>query len=194
MTEWKVIGEELYRKGVDKNPLGNKHYGYRKVFLELPDGREGVYFGVDVSRCVHIVPVEDDLTTYLVWQSRPNAMLPGGKKVPRFLEFPGGFRSRRLNLENSAQLELTQEIGRYAGKITKLGVILPSVGLSNERDHIYLGEKLEQTKIIVSEEPTEQDIRVESFNFGTIYDRTRKSKVPVSAQTLSALSMAEAML
>src|SRR5882757_416607 len=104
MSDWTVTGETVWPKG--DNPFGNRFYGYRETNLVLPDGRLATYFGNLVGHCVHAVAVEDDLTTYLVRQSRPNVRAIGQMTVPITLELPGGFADPDLGLEGSAREEV----------------------------------------------------------------------------------------
>ncbi len=189
--DWKILREKVMPRGARRrdNPFRNRFYGYRQTDLELPDGRKATYHGVLIPECVHIVALEDDLTTYLVRQSRPNARQAGSLVIPKTLELPGGFAKEGLTLEAAAQNELAGEIKRYAGTMEKVGVILPSAGISNERDHIFMGTKL--TPVVSAEEveATEQDMRIVSGPFGKLYDSLLQSRSPVSAQTLAAMGM-----
>lgn len=186
MSKWKINQEHLFPKG--DNPLGNSFYGYRKIDLELPDGRSATYSGVDVSDCVHVVALEEDETTYLVRQSRPNAMPVGGADIPQTWELPGGFADKS-SLVESARSEVRQEIGKLAATLTKIGIILPSPGISNEHDHIYMGTDLRTVEETGLVEATEQDMQILSGKFGTLYERMASQTVPVSGQTLAAMAM-----
>ena len=192
MSNWKVEEEQILPKG--ENPLGNPFYGYRKIGLLLPDGRQATYHGLVVPECVHVVAVHDDETTFLVRQSRPNVMSVGATKVPETLELPGGFRNPNKSLEDSAQEELEEEIGLHADIMIGAGSILPSVGVSNERDHIFLGRELTPTTQAASDEATEQDMRIVSDKFGKLYDQILREKLPVSAQTVAALAKVAILL
>jgi hypothetical protein len=194
MPGWRVNDEIIYPSG--NNPFNNRFYGYRDVHLTLPDGRLATYHGVVVPPCVHIVAVENDGTSYLVRQDRPNVMEPGAREVPQTLELPGGFARPELSLEGSAQGELAQEIGKSAGTLVKVGVLFPSHGISSERDTIFLGTDLEDFRT-ASDEATEQDLSVVSGPFGELYDALRQETMngnPISAQTFAAMSLAAHLL
>jgi 8-oxo-dGTP pyrophosphatase MutT (NUDIX family) len=189
---WIVTGEEVFDAG--DNPLDNAFYGYRKTHLLLPDGKGATYHGIIVPDIVHVVAVEEDLTTYLVRQKRPNIRTVGQAGVPETLELPGGFVSPHLGQVDSAQKELIEEVGVQANALQHIGTLLPSVGVSNEKDFVYLGTSLEPAADTASRDVTEQDIEIVAAPFGRMYDQIINSEVPVSAQTLAALSMAAARL
>ncbi len=192
MSRWKVDSERLYPK-ID-NPLGNFFYGYREIKLTLPDGQGANYFGVVVEKCVHVVALEDDDTTYLVRQSRPNVMEVGGRKVPETLELPGGFANPQMSLEDSAQAEVEEEIHRHADSLVKVGILWPSVGVSNEQDHIFLGRELSEITDNNSAEATEQDARIVDGKFSELYEQMLRERLPVSAQTLAAMAKVAILL
>lgn len=192
MSEWKVTGDQIYPKG--DNPFGNRFFGYRSTSLELPDGRPAIYHGVTIEDIVHAVPIEDDMTTYLILQPRPNARRLNQPDVPRILELPGGVLNPVLGHTGSVELEMRQEISRTASTITQLGVLLPSPGVSNERDTIFMATGLSIASDPTHDEATEQDLIVIDRPFGELFDSVRNGREPVSAQTVAALAMAATRL
>ncbi len=185
MANWSVEREKIFPKG--DNPFGNHFYGYRELVIGLPDGRKATYNGSIVQACVHVVALESDETTYLVRQSRPNVMAVGARNVPETLELPGGFADPN-DLEGSAKSELEEEISRTPGKLKYLGPLFPSVGISNEQDHIYLGTELSPVNLDTSRHSTEQDMMIVEGKFSKLYDQMLNSRLPVSAQTLAAMA------
>lgn len=192
MGDWQVNGERLYVPG--DNPLGNPFYGYRRTDLTLPDGRPATYHGILVGDIVLAVPMEDDLTIHLIRQPRPNARALADRAVPEVLELPGGAADPVLGLAASADQELCQEIGRRSRKLEQVGVLMTAVGISNERDTIFLATSLYPATDNEHDEATEQSIVVVSEPFGSLYDRLRTGSLPVSAQTLAALTLVAALL
>jgi hypothetical protein len=188
---WRITGEEVYPPG------DNSRYDIRRTDFVLPNGDGAIYYGALVRPCVHIVAVEDDLTTYLVRQKRPNAREIGESqgKIPVTLELPGGFADNPLGLEASARDELRQEIKRDAASLEHIGTIWPSTGISSERDYIFLGRGL-QSIVDLHYEATEQDMRIVSAPFGVIYDQLREAAKhePISGQTFAAMSFAAPLL
>jgi 8-oxo-dGTP pyrophosphatase MutT (NUDIX family) len=191
-NKWKIVGEKLYPK--DDNLFGNRFYGYRSTKLKLPDGADAEYHGVVVGPCVHVVAVEEDSTTYLVRQSRPNARALGDDTIPETLELPGGFQEEGSDAESAAASELGEEIRRRAGSLVLLGVTYPSTGISNETDTIFLATDLSPISETGIVEATEQDLRVVAGKFGELYDLLRSGSQPVSAQTLAGMALAAAHL
>ncbi len=192
MSDWIVKSETVLPKG--DNPMENRFYGYRIFEFTLPDGQNATYFGLVVPNCVHVVAVEADETTHLVRQRRPNVMAVGALEVPETLELPGGFADPNITLEQSAQGELETEIGRHAGTLTEVGTIWPSVGVSNEQDHIFMGTELSPVDNNDHVEATEQDMRIVSGKFGDLYEQMQRDRLPVSAQTLAAMSKVAILL
>jgi 8-oxo-dGTP pyrophosphatase MutT (NUDIX family) len=189
---WRVVGETVYPKG--DNPLGNPFYGYRTTDLVLPDGRSARYHGILVGDVVFAVPMEEDLTTHLIRQPRPNARAPLAADVPAYLELPGGSVHPGLGLAASVDREMCQEIGLRARTIEQIGVLMTSVGVSEERDTIFLATDLYSAGDDDHDEPTEQSIELVSEPFGRLYDQVRTGAVPVSAQTLASLTLVAARL
>lgn len=191
---WSVEQEQVFEKG--NNPFDNPFYGYRTLDLLLPDGRRATYFGCIVGDCVHVVALEDDETTYLVRQSRPNVMKVGANEIPETWELPGGFADSDNplgeitpeELEGSAQAEIEKEIKRHAGTLTHVGPLLPSVGISNELDFIFMGTELSPVSHSSPVEATEQDMRIKRDKFGVLYEKMQRDRLPVSAQTLAAMA------
>jgi ADP-ribose pyrophosphatase len=192
MGDWKVTRDRLYEPG--DNPLGNPFYGYRTTDLLLPDGRSATYHGILVGDIVHAAPLEDDLTIHLISQPRPNARTTADRDVPAVLELPGGAADPGLGLAASADRELCQEIGCRAGTLEQLGVLMTAVGVSDERDTIFLATSLYLATDHDHDEATEQSIVVVSEPFGRLYDRLRHGRAPASAQTVAALTLVAARL
>lgn len=187
---WEVTKETAQPKG--ENVFGNRFYGYREVELRLPDGQPAKYFGVLVGACVHSVVLDDNLNTYLVKQSRPNAMEPGSGIVPVTWELPGGFAKDSQNLEASVREELEQEARGNGHSIRYLGSALTAPGMSDERDSIFLVEGFKSDKLAQgSGEATEQDMGIYVAPFSDIYQEVMSGKIPTSHQTISGLAMAD---
>lgn len=96
-------------------------------------------------------------------------------------------------MAESANKELAEEVGRHATQIERIGSIYPSTGVSNEEDHIFLGQGLEAVQG-AHDEATEQGMRIVAEPFGQLYGKMLRSEVPVSGQTLAAFAMAASRL
>lgn len=185
---WHIKSDVIYPAA--DNPFNNNFYGYRSTNLALPDGSEAIYHGVVMSDCLHIVAVEDDLTTYMVRQNRPNARIAGSDHIPQTLELPGGFQQAGLEKQAAANKELIEEIGKSAGSLMLIGRLYPSPGISNETDTIFLAKDLTSRIPLEETEATEQDMRIIAEPFGKLYDSLIHGNQPVSAQTLAAMTIA----
>lgn len=192
MSSWSVSNEHTYPRG--DNPFGNAFYGYRTLDVSLPNNQQATYHGLLIGDCVHIVALEEDQTTYLIRQPRPNAMAAHSNQIPNTLELPGGFAPLGLSLESHAQLELHEELRRHAGSLSFVGTILPSPGISNEHDYIFLGTDLSPIEDASSGESTEMDMEIVEGKFGTIYSQMLRSELPVSGQTLAAMAKVAILL
>lgn len=108
--------------------------------IELPGGkiakREVV---LHHSEAAAILPVADNGDIFLVRQYRH----PLGRHV---LEIPAGLLDKGESPQNCALRELEEEIGYRAGKISFALAANNSIGVSNDRIHIYIAQNLVQTK------------------------------------------------
>jgi hypothetical protein len=69
-----------------------------------------------------------------------------------------------------------------------VGSLWPSVGISNEKDHIFLGTDLAPVPLTGPVEATEQDMRIVSGQFGVLYEQMQRELLPVAGQTLAAMA------
>lgn len=103
--------------------------------VRLPNGREGQREVVDHPGAVAVLPVTSEGCVVLVWQFRQAA----GAAV---LEIPAGKLDPGEEPEACARRELMEETGYHAGRLVRLGAMLPSPGFSGEWLHLYLATEL----------------------------------------------------
>jgi ADP-ribose pyrophosphatase len=103
---------------------------------------------------VGILPVDPDGNIYLVRQYRH----PLFKHV---LEIPAGIAEQGENPEDCAAREIEEEIGYRPQKLTFLVAANNTVGLSNDRIHLYLAEGLVKTSQNLDED---EIIEVEKYS------------------------------
>jgi len=138
MDEYKIVNrQELYtgrivRVLLDDVEMPNGMTVKREIVLHHKEG-------------VGILPVDDDGGIFLVRQYRH----PLFKHV---LEIPAGIAEAGEAPETCAARELEEEIGYRPKKLTFLMAANNTVGLSNDRIHLYVAEGLVQTAQNLDEE------------------------------------------
>jgi len=126
---WKTIStREIYR---------NQWLRLREDQIVTPGGKKGIYGVVETTPAIAIIPLTNDLKTYLVGQYR-YPLNTYSWEIPE-----GGADPGESNL-NAARRELREETGLIAGKWTYLESIYTSNSITNETGHIYLAEELQQ--------------------------------------------------
>ncbi|MEX1218077.1 MAG: NUDIX hydrolase [Acidimicrobiales bacterium] len=126
---------------------------------------EGELFRRDIVRhpgAVSVVPIDADGRVIMVRQYRPAL-----DRV--LLEIPAGKRDVAGEPpELTAQRELGEEIGRYAGSLELLGSFANAPGFSDELSWIYLGQDLEIVPRDV-QGIEESHLIVEKFSFSEAF-------------------------
>jgi 8-oxo-dGTP pyrophosphatase MutT (NUDIX family) len=128
-----------------------------------PSGGRGIYGKVHFkNRAIGIVPLDDELNTYLVGQYR----FP----IDRYSwEIPEGGGPIHRDVLDSARRELKEETGLVAEEWTKLMDLHLSNSVSDEEAIIFLARKLKQEAAMPEE--TEQ-LSIKKVPFGEAYDMT----------------------
>ena len=144
---WKKISSrEIYQ---------NPWIRLREDQVISPNGSSTIYGVVEAYPAVAIVPVTEDLHTYLVGQYR-YALNKYSWEVPE-----GGAEESESNLQ-AARRELKEETGLRAEKWTYLGSLYTSNSITNEVGHIYLAEELIQD-LAAPEHTEELEIKMLPF-------------------------------
>lgn len=112
-----------------------------------PRGEAGIYGVVEAKPALGIVPLTEDLYTYLVGQYR---YTPDSYSW----EIPEGGAENGENLLAGAQRELLEETGLNASKWIELGELYTSNCFTNKRAHIFVAEDLTQGE--AQPDPTEE--------------------------------------
>lgn len=107
----------------------------REDTVITPSGSEGIYGVVEANPAIAIVPITENLETYLVGQYR-YTLNSYSWEVPEGGGFPG-----EVTL-GGAQRELKEETGLTAKKWTFLDTMYTSNCFTNEVGYIYLAEEL----------------------------------------------------
>jgi 8-oxo-dGTP pyrophosphatase MutT (NUDIX family) len=126
---WKTLtSREIYK---------NAWIRLREDQVITPTGTKGIYGVVEMSPAIGIVPVTEDLYTYLVGQYRYPLETYSW-------EIPEGGGHIGESFEESARRELREETGLSAAKWTPLGSMYTSNSVTNEVGHLFLAEQLTQ--------------------------------------------------
>jgi 8-oxo-dGTP pyrophosphatase MutT (NUDIX family) len=102
-------------------------------------GKEVNYSYVEsTDNSAYIVPASDDGHIYLIRQYRYPLK-------QSYWEIPAGRIPHNENLTEGAKRELVEETGLAAQKITTLGVLLSTPGITNFKSTVFVAEGLTQT-------------------------------------------------
>lgn len=112
----------------------------------LPDGRTAKFELVRHPGGAAVLPILDDGRVVLLRQFRPAA---GGV----LWEIPAGRLEPGESPADCVARELMEEAGYRAGRLEKLGELLPAVGFCTERIHLFLARDL--TPVTQTLEPDE---------------------------------------
>jgi len=137
----------------------NQWFSLREDQVISPGGEKSIYGVVETSPAIAIVPLTNNLETYLVGQYR-YPLNTYSWEVPE-----GGAEPDESNLE-AAKRELKEETGLVAEKWTYLNSLYTSNSITNEIGYIYLAEELIAGK---SEPEHTEDLAVEMVPFLDAY-------------------------
>ena len=144
---WKILStREIY-----KNPW----IRLREDKVITPSGTEGIYGVVEAHPAIAIVPITEDLHTYLVGQYRYPLNTYSW-------EIPEGGGAPGEDTLDGAKRELLEETGLIASTWTFLDTMYTSNSFTNEIGYIYLAEGLIQK----SPEPDHtEDLQIKKVSF-----------------------------
>ncbi|HEX8387151.1 MAG TPA: NUDIX hydrolase [Rubricoccaceae bacterium] len=151
--------------------------------VRTPGGAESVREWVAHPGAVAVVPLLSDGTTVLVRQYRYPARRT-------FVEVPAGKLDAGETPEVSAARELGEEVGLTAATWTKLGVVYPTVGYSDEAIHLFLAEDVEEGEASPDEGEHVVPVRIP---FAEAVEKARRGGF-TDAKTAVALLLADAVV
>jgi 8-oxo-dGTP pyrophosphatase MutT (NUDIX family) len=159
-------------------------YNVRQDEIVLPDGRPGVYNVVQKPDAVFVVPVTAEGEVVLVYQYRYTVN-------DWCWEVPAGAQQPGLSLEETARVELREEVGGTAEDLEYLGHFYAANGICNEVSHLYLatGVRLAETAHEAAEVMT-----VHRFAAAEVVRMARAGEVRDGASALALLRCAERLV
>ena len=158
-NNWKKLSSrEIY-----KNPW----IRLREDQVISPSGTPTIYGVLEAHPAVGIVPVTDNLDTYLVGQYR-YTLDTWSWEIPE-----GGGNLGETTLE-TAQRELREETGLKAERWVFLDSLYTSNAFTNEIGYIYLAEDLSEGK---AEPDHSEDLTVRKLPFMEVYEMVRNFSI-----------------
>lgn len=151
--------------------------------VQLPDGSESTREVVEHNGGIGILPIDDEMNTYVVKQWRA----PYKQVVT---EIPAGKRDGDENPLDGGIRELKEEIGAIADEITFLGELLPSPGYCGEIIYLYLARGLTFENQELDED---EFLNVEKMPFKKLVDMVMNNEIR-DAKTIAAVMKADKLL
>lgn len=147
-----------------------------------PSGGRGIYGKVHFkNKAIGIVPLDDELNTWLVGQYR-YTLNAWHWEIPE-----GGGRMDQPPLD-SAKRELREETGLSARKWTEIVHLHTSNSVTDEEGFIFLAEELEEG--VSALEDTEADLRVWKLPLREALDMVLEGKITDSMSVMGILKVA----
>jgi 8-oxo-dGTP pyrophosphatase MutT (NUDIX family) len=152
----------------------------RRDEIERLDGHKGTYAVVERADFAIVIPAEDD-GFHLVEEFR----YPLGRRGWSFPQ--GGFpHGEHGSPDELAALELAQETGLRAGKLTSLGYLATAHGMASQYGYYFLATELVPGQ--PDREPEEQDMRQAWVDRAEFEAMTRDGRI-VDDSTLAAYAL-----
>ena len=166
---------------LSSNPIyDNKWISLTEYDVLNPSGGKGIYGKVHFKNyAIGILPLDDELNTYLVGQFR--------FALDQYSwEIPEGGGPIDQDILQSAKRELLEETGLEAAEWTKLMEFHLSNSVSDEHGHIFLARKLTQRQA----EPEEtEDLAVKKIPFEEAYRMVENGTITDSMAVAAILKV-----
>ena len=148
-----------------------------------PAGKPGIYGVVEFKPAIGIVPLTENLETYLVGQYRYTLQAYSW-------EIPEGGGDRGEDVLDGAKRELREETGLRASRWTDLGIFHTSNSVTDETAYCFLAEELEQGQ---PEPDEDEELRVMKLPFLEVWQMVLKQEI-TDALTIVCLMRAHEFL
>ncbi|MBI2084778.1 MAG: ADP compounds hydrolase NudE [Candidatus Aenigmarchaeota archaeon] len=168
------MGKVLREREVFKTPI----FRIKEIDLKIKTGKEATFSIVEKKDSAMIVPITDDgnlilIKEYFVATDDYQISLPKG-------------RVDSGHPLDAANRELQEEIGYKANKMTPLGTLIVSPGSTRHKTHIYLAQKLVESRLQGDEDEEIELIKVPFEDF----EKFIENKELTEARVIAALYIA----
>jgi 8-oxo-dGTP pyrophosphatase MutT (NUDIX family) len=169
---WKIVGE--------KKIYDNKWINLTEYNVINPSGNKGIYGKVHFKNfAIGIVPLDDELNTYLVGQYRFTLSAYSW-------EIPEGGGPMDVDMLESAKRELKEETGLVAAEWTRLLNFHLSNSVSDEHGAIFLARKLSQQEAMPDET---EELVVKKLPFEEAYHMVESGQITDSLAVAGILKV-----
>lgn len=175
-TKWKIINKSF----VYQSKNHEDEISIRNDLVKPPNGNAFNYIYVDCPyEVVFCLGIDKEMRALMINQYRI--------LVDEWLwEIPAGSPQKGESLEDAARREFEEESGYIAGDISFLCSFFPSVGITNQKCHVYLATNLQ--KGIQSLGVGEQISNVSFFDRPTLELMIREGKIRNSGALIGVMN------
>ena len=155
----------------------NEWIRLREDQVITPTGTKGIYGVVETKPAIGVIPLTDDLQTYLVGQYRYTLDVYSW-------EIPEGGGLDGEDILAGAQRELLEETGLTAKKWTYLDTMYTSNSITNEIGYLYLAEELTEGE---ARPDHTEDLQIRKLPFMEAWDMVLKNEIKDSLAVIGLM-------
>jgi 8-oxo-dGTP pyrophosphatase MutT (NUDIX family) len=171
------IMENPWKKLSSKTIYKNEWIRLREDQVITPSGTAGIYGVVETKPAIGVVPLTDDLQTYLVGQYRYTLDVYSW-------EIPEGGGLDGEDILVGAKRELMEETGLTAKKWTYLDTMYTSNSITNEIGYLYLAEELSQGK---AQPDHTEDLKIRKLPFLDVWEMVINAEIKDSLAVIGLM-------
>jgi 8-oxo-dGTP pyrophosphatase MutT (NUDIX family) len=173
---WEMLSSrEIYK---------NNWIRLREDQVKTPAGADGIYGVIETKPAIGIVPLNQELETYLVGQYRYTLNIYSW-------EIPEGGGNENEPILEGAMRELAEETGFTAAKWTSLGICHTSNSFTNETAYLFLAENL------ISGEPKPdhtEKLQLRKLPFKSAWDMVLKGDITDAMSIIGLMRVREYLI
>ena len=155
----------------------NEWIRLREDQVITPTGTKGIYGVVETKPAIGVIPLTEDLQTYLVGQYRYTLDVYSW-------EIPEGGGLDGEEILAGAQRELLEETGLTAKKWTYLDTMYTSNSITNEIGYLYLAEELTEGE---ARPDHTEDLQIRKLPFMEAWDMVLKNEIKDSLAVIGLM-------
>jgi 8-oxo-dGTP pyrophosphatase MutT (NUDIX family) len=155
----------------------NEWIRLREDQVITPTGTKGIYGVVETKPAIGVIPLTEDLQTYLVGQYRYTLDVYSW-------EIPEGGGLDGEDILAGAQRELLEETGLTAKKWTYLDTMYTSNSITNEIGYLYLAEELTEGE---ARPDHTEDLQIRKLPFMEAWDMVLKNEIKDSLAVIGLM-------